>query len=82
MIYGCWARRYYGEPGPLPQDVDLMEMVGTADVGETRAEVDSASRKLGRDVHVSVLTPDEWDSSRTGFVAHLKTEPPVELDLL
>ncbi len=81
LIYGSWARRYNGEAGPLPQDVDLM-VIGTGDVGEIRAEADSASRKLGRDVNVSVLTPEEWDSRQTGFVAHLKSEPQVELDLL
>ncbi|MGI8870363.1 MAG: nucleotidyltransferase domain-containing protein [Mycobacteriales bacterium] len=81
LIYGSWARRYQGEPGPLPQDVDLM-VIGTGDVGEIRAEADTASRRLGRDVNVSVLTPDEWDSSETGFVSHLKSEPLVALDLL
>lgn len=81
FIYGSWARRYYGEAGPLPQDVDLM-VIGTGDVGEIRAEADSASRTLGRDVNVTVLTTDEWDDSPTGFITHLKSEPLVELDLL
>lgn len=80
VIYGSWARRYHGEPGPLPQDVDLM-VIGTADVGEIRAEADSASRKLGRDVNVTVLSPEEWDGGKTGFVSRLKSQPRVELDL-
>ena len=81
LIYGSWARRYHGQAGPLPQDVDLM-VIGTGDVAEIRAEADRASHKLGRDVNVSVLRPQEWDSSSTGFVAHLKSEPQVELDLM
>lgn len=81
LIYGSWARRYHGEPGPLPLDVDLM-VIGSGAVGEIRAEADHASRTLGRDVNVTVLRPVEWDSSQTGFVAHLKSEPQVELDLL
>ena len=28
LIYGSWARRYHGEPGPFPQDIDLM-VIGT-----------------------------------------------------
>jgi hypothetical protein len=80
LIYGSWARRYHGEPGPLPQDVDLM-VIGTGDVTKIRAAADSASGTLGRDVNVTVLAPDEWDKSQTGFVAHLKSEPLVELDL-
>lgn len=81
LIYGSWARRYHGEPGPLPRDVDLM-VIGTGDVAEIRAKADSASRKLGRDVNVTVLRADEWDDGRTGFVAHLKSEPLVDLELL
>lgn len=81
LIYGSWARRYHGVPGPLPQDVDLM-VIGTGDVAEIRAEVDIASRRLGRDVDVSVLTPEEWDASESGFVTHLESEPLVELSLL
>ena len=80
LIYGSWARRYHGEPGPLPQDVDLM-VIGTGNVAEIRARADSASRSLSRDVNVSVLTPEEWDDSETGFISHLKSEPLVELDL-
>lgn len=80
LIYGSWARRYHGEPGPFPQDVDLV-VIGTADVGEVRAKVDDASRKLGRDVNVSVLTQEEWESNQAGFVTHLRSEPLVELNL-
>lgn len=80
LIYGSWARRYHGEPGPLPRDVDLM-VIGTADVGEVRAKVDDAARRLGHDVDVSVLTQKEWESNQTGFVTHLRSEPLVELQV-
>jgi predicted nucleotidyltransferase len=80
LIYGSWARRYHGEPGPLPQDVDLV-VIGTAEVGEVRAAADGASSKLGRDVNATVLTPSEWNKPKSGFVAHLKSEPLVGLDL-
>lgn len=57
-------------------------VIGTADVGEIRAAADASSHTLGRDVNVWLLTPDEWDSSQHGFVAHLRSEPLVELQLL
>ena len=81
LIYGSWARRYHGEPGPLPQDIDLM-VIGHADVGEVRLEADVASRRLGRDVNVTVLAPEEWERAETGFLTHLKSQPLVPLDLL
>ena len=80
MIYGSWARRYDGEAGPLPQDIDLM-VVGTAEVNAVRSKADLASRVLGRDVNVTVLSPAEWDAAGSGFIAHLKDGPLVELDL-
>lgn len=81
LIYGSWARRYEGEPGPLPQDVDLL-VIGDADVAEVRSAADAASRRLGRDVNVTVLTVKEWDREDTGFVTHLKTQPLVTLNLV
>lgn len=80
LIYGSWARRYHGEPGPLPQDVDLM-VIGNAPVAKIRAAADRASGELARDVNVTVLSTEAWDGSSTGFVAHLKSEPVVELGL-
>lgn len=80
LIYGSWARRYHGEAGPLPQDVDLL-VIGTPDVGEVRAETDTATRTLGRDVNVTVLSQEEWSSTNSGFIAHVKDGPLVELDL-
>lgn len=52
--------------------IDLM-VIGDVDVAEIRANVDAASRQLGRDVNVTVLTLKEWDRGETGFLRHLKT---------
>ncbi len=56
-------------------------VIGTGDVGEIRAAADHASRTLGRDVNVSVLTPAEWNQGRSGFVRNLRAQPVVELSL-
>ncbi|MFN2517679.1 MAG: ArsR family transcriptional regulator [Jatrophihabitantaceae bacterium] len=80
LIYGSWARRYHGEAGALPQDVDLM-VIGNGDVNKIRSEADIASRRLGRDVNVTVLTPGEWEQGTSGFIAQLKVAPLVELEL-
>lgn len=57
-------------------------VIGDADVAEVRSEADAASQRLGRDVNVTVLTASEWERGETGFLAHLKTQPLVPLDLL
>ncbi|MCL2804081.1 MAG: MarR family transcriptional regulator [Micrococcales bacterium] len=79
-IYGSWAARFYGEPGPQPNDIDVL-VVGSPDVARVRAAVDGAARSCGRDVSVSVLSPEEWTEAGTGFVRNVKDGPLVELDL-
>jgi predicted nucleotidyltransferase len=80
FIYGSWARRYDGEAGPLPQDIDLL-VIGPGDVATIRATADAATRQLGRDVNVTVLSSEEWDAPSSGFLTQVKNGPLVELDL-
>ena len=79
-IYGSWARRYRGEEGPEPQDIDLL-VVGKPDVDLLRAVVDKAADTLGRDVNATVLTPREWASGKSGFVTQLHQDALVDLDI-
>jgi len=80
VIYGSWAARFHGEPGPTPNDIDVL-VIGTPDVAKVRAAADEATRVIGRDVNVSVLGADEWASARTGFIGTVKNGPLVELDV-
>lgn len=80
FIYGSWASRHHGEPGPQPRDIDLL-VIGSANVTDVRTEADIATGTLGRDVNVAVLTPAEWDRAASGFIEHVKSGPLVELDL-
>lgn len=56
-------------------------VIGTPDVSEVRDAADQATRAIGRDVNVSVMSPEEWAGARTGFIRHVKRGPLVELDL-
>lgn len=79
-IYGSWAARFHGAPGPQPNDIDVL-VIGTVDVTKVRAAADLATKALGKDVNVSVLTPKEWIEARTGFIRSVKDSPLVDLDL-
>lgn len=80
VIYGSWAARFHGEPGSQPNDIDVL-VVGTPDVTEVRAAADEATKVLGRDVNVSLLTPKEWAAAKSGFIRTVKDGPLVDLDL-
>jgi DNA-binding transcriptional ArsR family regulator len=73
-IYGSWARRHRGEPGDEPADIDVVVVsTGGADaVRRLRGVADEATERLGRDVTVSVLSPQEWERPGSGFVSTMR----------
>lgn len=70
-IFGSWARRYEGEIGPPPADVDVI-VVGDADPDAVDAACAAVGRRLGLEVNAIVLTRSEWESSRSGFVRQVR----------
>jgi len=79
-IYGSWARRYEGEAGAPPGDIDLL-VVGTPQVDAVYDAAEKASARLSRQVNPTVLTTHEWESSSGGFIEQLRRSPLVSLDL-
>lgn len=77
LIYGSFAARMTGVPGPPPQDVDLM-VVGSPDVDAVHDACDAVQDRIGRPVNATILRPDEA-RSRTAFVAQVATSPTVLL---
>ena len=80
FIYGSWARRYEGEAGAPPGDIDLL-VVGTPEVDEVYDMAEKASVQLSREVNPTVLTRHEWEASSEGFIVQLHRSPLVSLDL-
>ena len=70
-LFGSWARRYEGEPGPPPGDIDVV-VIGQPDVDAVYEACREAGAILGQEVNPVVLTPTEWRSSRSGFVQELR----------
>ncbi|CAN5516083.1 ArsR family transcriptional regulator [soil metagenome] len=83
FVFGSWARRYGGEPGPPPADVDVL-VVGSADLDELDAAARRAEETLRLPVNVIRVLPDRWDgdSQDDGFLADVRSKPrvPIELD--
>ena len=78
FIYGSWARRYAGEAGAPPGDIDLL-VVGTPRVDAVYDVTEKASSQLGREVNPTVLTQHEWEKSteRVHRTASPKPARPV-----
>lgn len=81
-IYGSWAARYSGEPGPIPGDVDVL-VVGTADRDDLDDVALAAQERLGRPVDVRRVAPADWAEPEPGnaFLASVRQRPLIELPL-
>lgn len=80
-LYGSWAARYRGEPGPTPHDVDVL-VIGAADRDELDEVAESAQRRLHREVNIRRVAAQRWQSSGDDpFLESVRQRPLVALTL-
>ncbi len=84
-LYGSWAARYSGEPGPIPTDVDVL-VVGTADPDDLDDVARAAQTRLGREVNVHRVRPTSWRAALAGesddpFFAAVLSRPRLPLSI-
>lgn len=77
-LFGSWARRYQGEPGPPPGDIDLV-VIGSPDVDDVYDACTVAGEVLGQEVNPVILTPADWKARRSGFVREVRSGPLIEV---
>lgn len=82
FIYGSWAARYLGEPGMIPEDVDVL-IVGTADRDDLDEIARTAQHRLRRPVNFRRISPAAWDTAdpQDAFLASVRQRPLVELPI-
>ena len=78
FIFGSWARRFSGEAGDPPRDVDVV-VIGEPDVDEIYTACQRTARIIGQEVNPVVLTPTEWKHKRSGFLGQLDRSHLVEI---
>lgn len=79
-IYGSWAARYLGEPGPLPADVDVL-VVGTADLDDLDEVSAQAQQRLRRPVNIRRIRPEAWRDPDPAdpFLQSVRSRPLVNI---
>lgn len=75
-IFGSWAARHRGKPGPAPADIDLL-VVGNPDRDDLYDVTQDASRLLNRAVNPVIISEKRWATSDDGFIVELRTRPRV-----
>jgi len=75
-IFGSWAARYRGEPGPPPGDIDVL-VVGTPDPDDVHDAAVRAEQALGREVNTVVVSVDRWNKAEDPFLQQIRARPRV-----
>ena len=78
FIFGSWAARYHGTPGPAPNDIDLI-VIGEPDLDEIYAACRRAEAEIHLDVNPVVRTKSEWRHRDSGFLADVRKGPTVSV---
>jgi DNA-binding transcriptional ArsR family regulator len=74
LIYGSWAARYRGEPGPPPNDVDLL-VVGAPARTDVYDAAERAQRRLGIPVNPVVSSWRRWTEAPDALIQQIKASP-------
>jgi DNA-binding transcriptional ArsR family regulator len=75
-IFGSWAARYAGKPGPPPGDIDVL-VVGAPDRDDVFDAASQAERLLARQVNTVIVSPERWADASEAFLADIRTRPRV-----
>ena len=69
-IFGSWAHRTLGKPGPPPADIDVL-VVGAPDPAQVYDACSRVGATLRRPVNPTILTSHEWNQ-RTPFLNEVR----------
>ena len=81
-LFGSWAARYAGQPGPAPADIDVL-VIGLPNRDDLDEAAQRAGTRLAREVNVTVRSPQWWRDGGDGFHAEVTRRPwvPVFTDM-
>lgn len=79
FIYGSWAMRRAGQPGPFPHDIDVMT-IGNLSVDDLLDIQAAARQRLSLDVNLHRTTTESWAArANNPFLAEVSSRPRVQL---
>jgi DNA-binding transcriptional ArsR family regulator len=82
FVYGSWAARHRGEPGPYPHDIDLL-VVGDPERSALRQAVRNVESELRVEVNPVTVAAAEWRKPDKGsFLAQVRSTQPVAVPML
>lgn len=76
LIYGSWAARYHGEPGPPPKDVDVL-VLGEPARSDVYDAADRVEQRIGFPVNPVIRPHERWVSGSDPLIEQIKGSPIV-----
>ena len=73
FIFGSWAKRYSGETGGVPNDIDL-GVIGSASTDELEDLLEDAKKILGREIDIKKFTTSSWNEG-SSMIDEIKSSP-------
>lgn len=81
FVFGSWAARYTGQPGPPPRDVDVL-VIGDAPLRTVRRACQEVETELRIEINPVVIDRQRWTARKPDpFVAQIRSQPLVEIPL-
>lgn len=80
LVFGSYARRYRGEPGRVPNDIDVLVVTDDYDAYDQFMEhVGTLGQGMGLSINTHRVKTTEWDRSPTprGFLTTVRSSPTV-----
>lgn len=80
VVFGSWAARYHGEPGPLPADIDVLVIGDSVDRTAVYAAAERAENRLGIPVNPVLRSAGAWeDPDGDPLLGEIKTRPHLDV---
>jgi hypothetical protein len=76
LIYGSWAARYHGVPGPPPNDVDVM-VVGQPRRTDVYEAAERAADRIGFPVNPTVRSLARWRAADDALLREVRQSDTV-----
>lgn len=78
LIFGSWAARYHDQPGPPPNDLDVL-VVGHPARGAAYDAADRAQQRLAMPVNPVIKSADAWRDAADPLVQQIRSSPFVAI---
>ena len=76
LIFGSWAARYRGEPGPPPRDLDVL-VVGAPARSVVYDAAERASARLDMPVNPTICSRRRWSEAADALIQQIRASPSI-----